>query len=111
MNDIGIPIVNAPKTACTDKNCPFHGHLKLRGRVLQGQVVSTKMQKTVVIQREYVTYDQKYQRYSRHRSKIPAHQPDCLDLAEGDIVKIMECHPISKTVSFVVIDRVQGAEQ
>ncbi|MHA1730390.1 MAG: 30S ribosomal protein S17 [Promethearchaeota archaeon] len=110
MRNIGIPVQNPPKTVCNDKFCPFHGHLKLRGKIIQGTVINTKMNKTVVIQREYVTFDRKYERYSRHRSKIPAHQPECLELEEGDIVKIMECRPISKTVSFVVFDRVKGVK-
>ncbi|MCJ7793949.1 30S ribosomal protein S17, partial [Candidatus Bathyarchaeota archaeon] len=34
---------------------------------------------------------------------IPSHNPPGIDVKEGDRVKIAECRPISKTVSFVVV--------
>ncbi|GAB4316692.1 MAG: 30S ribosomal protein S17 [Promethearchaeota archaeon] len=105
MRNIGVPVTNPPKQACKDVHCPFHGHLKVRGRILKGTVVSTKMVKTIVLQREYVTFDHKYRRYARNRSKVSAHLPDCMEVSEGDVVTIMECRPISKTVAFVVIDK------
>ncbi|RLG67396.1 30S ribosomal protein S17, partial [archaeon] len=42
------------------------------------------------------------------RSRIPAHSPPCLDIKEGDIVKIGECRPLSKTVHFVVLGKVRS---
>lgn len=99
---LGVP---APKTACNDKHCPFHGNLPVRGRLITGTVVSDKMDKTVVIERNYLFYVKKYERYERRRSKISAHAPPCLDIKMGDEVKIAECRPLSKTVSFVVIQK------
>jgi small subunit ribosomal protein S17 len=43
-----------PKKTCEDRNCPFHGTLSVRGRVLDGVVVSAKMDKTVIIERKYL---------------------------------------------------------
>ncbi len=34
----------------------------------------------------------------------PAHVPSNIDVSEGDEVVIAECRPISKTVSFVVVE-------
>ena len=45
-----------PKKSCDDKNCPFHGTLSVRGRVLDGVVVTAKMEKTVVVEREYLQF-------------------------------------------------------
>ena len=104
VKNIGIPNVAVPKKICDDPNCPFHGNIKLRGRILQGYVVSTKMHKTIVIQRDYNYYISKYQRYERRKSKVTAHLPDCIEVKEGDQVKIAECRKISKTVAFVVIE-------
>ena len=42
MRDIGIQI-EPPDEECNDENCPFHGSLPVRGRVLEGIVVSAKM--------------------------------------------------------------------
>ena len=95
--------VQEPEETCADQNCPFHGALSVRGQTLDGEVVSTDMQKTVVVEREYDVKVPKYDRFMKRRSRVPAHAPDCLDLAVGDTVTIAECRPLSKTKSHVVV--------
>ena len=97
-----------PKKTCEDTNCPFHGELPIRGRVLEGVVVSAKMDKTVVVERDYLSYISKFMRYERRRSRIPSHNPPCIAAREGDRVIIAETRPISKTVSFVVVEKVEA---
>jgi len=97
-----------PKKTCSDRNCPFHGDLSVRGRVLDGVVVSAKMDKTVIVKREYLHYVSKFMRHERRHSRIPSHNPQCIDAKEGDQVIIAECRPISKTVSFVVVEKLEG---
>ncbi|RLI05073.1 30S ribosomal protein S17, partial [Candidatus Bathyarchaeota archaeon] len=75
------------------------------------KVVSAKMQRTVIVQKDYLHYIPKYMRFERRRSRIPAHNPPCISAKEGDIVKIAECRPISKTVSFVVVEKVSEGEK
>jgi small subunit ribosomal protein S17 len=94
-----------PKKTCEDINCPFHGELPIRGRVLEGVVVTAKMDKTVVVERDYLSYISKFMRYERRRSRIPSHNPPCIDAKEGDRVIIAESRPVSKTVSFVVVEK------
>lgn len=94
-----------PKKTCTDRNCPFHGSLPIRGRILEGVVVSAKMDKTVIVQHDYLKYVSKFMRYERRYSRIPAHNPPCIEAKEGDHVIIAECRPVSKTVSFVVVEK------
>lgn len=94
-----------PRKTCNDQNCPFHGALSVRGRVLDGVVVSSKMDKTLVVRRDYLNYVPKLKRYERRRSRISAHNPPCINAKEDDLVKIAECRPISKTVSFVVVEK------
>jgi len=96
-----------PKKTCTDRNCPFHGDLPIRGRVLDGVVVSAKMDKTVIVKREYLYYIPKFMRYERRQSRIPSHNPPCINAKEGQRVRIAECRPISKTVSFVVVEKLE----
>ncbi|HDM35712.1 MAG TPA: 30S ribosomal protein S17 [Candidatus Syntrophoarchaeum butanivorans] len=103
--DIGID-VTPPEKECTDQNCPFHGKLSVRGQILEGKVISSKMDKTVVVEREYLRKIGKYERYERRRSTLHAHNPSCIDAREGDTVKIAECRPLSKTKKFVVIERI-----
>jgi len=97
-----------PKKTCEDKNCPFHGTLSVRGRILDGVVISSKMDKTAVIRRDYLHYVPKFKRYERRHSHVAAHNPPCVNVKEGDWVKIAECHPLSKTVSFVVVEKLKG---
>ena len=103
--------VSEPEATCEDDNCPFHGTLSVRGQVLEGTVASTDMEKTVIVEREYDVRVPKYDRYMKRRSRVPAHAPDCLELAVGETVRIAETRPLSKTKSHVVVERVAGGEQ
>lgn len=96
-----------PKKSCDDINCPFHGTLSLRGHTLEGIVISDKMERTIIVRRDYLNYVPKYRRYERRRSNVAAHSPPCLDVKAGDKVKLGECRPISKTVGFVVIEKLE----
>ncbi len=87
---------------CDDPHCPEHGHLKLRGRSFEGKVVSDKMDKTAVVEWSYAKDVEKYERYARNRTRVSAHNPNCIDAEEGDIVEVKECKPISKTKRFAV---------
>ena len=101
--DIGID-VEPPKTTCKDKHCPYHGELSVRGTVLSGKVVSTKMQSTVIVQREYMRTIPKFERQEKRTSSYLAHAPPCFQTKMGDRVSIMECRPLSKKVSYVIIE-------
>jgi len=96
-----------PKKTCNDQNCPFHGKLPIRGRILEGTVTSAKMDKTVVVRRDYLNYVSKFKRYERRHSHLSAHSPPCINAKEGDRVRIAECRPMSKTVSFVVVEKLE----
>jgi hypothetical protein len=43
-----------------DKKCPFTSDISIRGRILTGKVVSTKMNRTIIIRRDYLHYIPKY---------------------------------------------------
>ncbi len=104
--DIGLD-VQPPEKECDDPKCPFHGMLPVRGQVLRGIVVSSKMEKTAVVLRTYEHKVPKYERYEKRRSKIHAHNPPCINAKEGDKVTIAECRPLSKTKSHVIIEVVE----
>jgi len=98
--------VKAPVKSCNDKNCPFHGNLSVRGQVLNGVVSSIKMQDSIRIKREFTHYIPKYERYEKRTSSHSAHCPPCMKVQIGDKVRIAECRPISKTISFVAIEKI-----
>ena len=56
-----------------DKKCPFTGEVSIRGRILTGRVVSTKMTRTIIIRRDYLHYIHKYSAcHSSIASKLAA---------------------------------------
>src|ERR671929_380911 len=103
VRNIGISVA-APRKTCEAKFCPFHGSLPIRGKLLRGTVVSNKAKNMAVVAREFPRSVGKYKRYERSRSKLHAYVPDCMDIDENSYVTIAECRPLSKTVSFVVIE-------
>lgn len=98
--------VKAPDESCNDNNCPFHGSLPVRGQILNGVVSSAKMQRTVQVKKEYMHYIPKYERYEKRTSAYTAHCPPCIKTKVGDNVRIAECRPLSKTISFVIVEKI-----
>ena len=109
VRHVGIPWLLPPKKVCNDDECPWHGHLKVRGTILEGKVVKVK-QKVVTILHEWLHYDTKYKRYERRRRKIHARLPPCIDVNIGDIVYIGETRPLAKTITFVVLGKKEDVQ-
>ncbi|CAK9301164.1 unnamed protein product [Gordionus sp. m RMFG-2023] len=87
-----------------DKKCPFTGDIHIRGRILTAIVLKTKMQRTIVVRRNYLHYIRKYNRFEKRHKNISVHLSPCFrDVQSGDIVTIGECRPLSKTVRFNVL--------
>jgi small subunit ribosomal protein S17 len=68
------------------------------------------MKGSIVVRRDYVQLVKKYRRYARSHSMIPAHLPPCIDVEVGDRVRLAECRALSKTISFVVVERIKPKE-
>jgi len=103
--NIGID-VKAPEKECNDKNCPFHGSLKVRGKSFLGDVVKDKMYNGATVEWYGTRYISKYERYEKIKTKIHAHNPPCISAKIGDKVRVMECRPLSKTKNFVIIEKI-----
>ncbi|TRM66288.1 ribosomal protein S17-domain-containing protein [Schizophyllum amplum] len=86
-----------------DKKCPFVGLVSIRGRILTGKVVSTKMLRTIIIRRDYLHYIPKYNRYEKRHKNLAAHLSPAFRVEVGDIVTVGQCRPLSKTVRFNVL--------
>jgi small subunit ribosomal protein S17 len=63
--------------------------------VFDGIVVSTKMQKTIVVELARLEKHTKYKKYVRRHSKVYAHDEKG-EAAVGDTVRVFECRPYSK---------------
>lgn len=105
--NIGIP-VKPPEGMCEDPKCPWHGKLPVRGRIFKGVVISNKATKTAVVKWNFNRFLKKYERYERRNTRVVAYNPECISAKKGDIVTISECRPLSKTKSFVVIEKQSG---
>jgi small subunit ribosomal protein S11e len=86
-----------------DKKCPFTGNVSIRGKILKGLVISTKMKNTIVVRRDYLHYISKYRRFEKRHKNIAAHCSPAFSAKEGDVVTLGECRPLSKTVRFNVV--------
>jgi ribosomal protein uS17 len=85
------PHTRSPQGSYIDKKCPFTGNVSIRGRILKGVVVSTKMTRTVVIRRDYLRYITKYRRYEKRHKTLPAHCSPAFLVKEGDVVTVGQC--------------------
>lgn len=73
-----------------------------------GRVVSNKMDKTITVLIERTIQDPFYKKYIKRSSKIKAHdeQNQC---QEGDLVRIEETRPLSKTKSWTLVEVLEKA--
>ena len=103
--NIGLPVSEPKKKPIkNEKNNPFNGSLTIRGRLFEGVVINAKAKNTAVIQKESPIYFKKFKRFGRSKNKIHAHVPSNLSVQKGDYVIAAECRPISKSVSFVIVE-------
>ena len=66
-----------------------------RKKILTGVVVSDKMNKTIVVKVTTLTKHPKYQKVIKRHASFKAHD-ETNQAKIGDIVKIMECRPLSR---------------
>lgn len=104
VKTIGVN-VDLPSVKCKDKKCPFHGHIKIRGRAFDGEVLTKDTHKTVVVGWQRLVKIRKYERYAKKKTRVMAHNPECINANIGERVTIIECRPLSKTKHFVIVSR------
>ena len=75
-----------------------------------GQVVSTKMQKTIVVEVSRRVAHPLYKRIIGKRKKFYAHDEEGT-ARTGDVVRIVECRPLSKLKRWRLMDVVRRAPQ
>ncbi len=79
-------------------------------RTVEGRVVSNKMQKTVTVLLERQVQHPLYGKIIRRSTKVHANDENG-QCKEGDVVRIAECRPLSKTKNWRVIEVVTRAAQ
>ena len=77
-------------------------------RTIEGRVVSNKMHKTVTVLLERQVPHPLYGKIVRRSTKVHAHDENG-QCKEGDLVRIAECRPMSKTKNWRVVEVVAHA--
>jgi len=77
-------------------------------RTLTGKVVSNRMTKSITVSIERRVKHPLYGKYTTKSTKLKAHDENN-DCNIGDLVKITECRPISKSKSWTLHEIVERA--
>lgn len=75
-------------------------------RTLQGRVISDKMDKSITVLIERQVKHPLYGKFIKRSTKIHAHD-ETNECKTGDLVRIVECRPISKSKSFKLVEIVE----
>ena len=79
-------------------------------RTVEGRVVSNKMDKTVTILVERQVKHALYGKYIKRSTKLHAHDADN-SCKEGDVVRVTEIAPMSKTKNWRVVEIITRAAE
>ena len=74
-----------------------------------GQVVSDKMDKTIVVAIEDSVQHKLYKKIVKRTYKLKAHDENN-ECGVGDTVKVMECRPLSKDKRWRLVEIIKKAE-
>ena len=77
--------------------------MRKQRKILEGTVVSLKMEKTAVVRVFRKFHHPKYNKLIKTSKKYYAHS-EMKNLKEGQAVKIRECRPISKIKRWIIIE-------
>lgn len=80
-----------------------------RGRIFEG-FVTKKFPTRVVVEFERTVYVPKYQRFYKKKTRLHARLLETVDVNVGDYIKVRECHPLSKIIHFIVIEKLRAAD-
>ncbi|MBL7959865.1 30S ribosomal protein S17 [bacterium] len=78
-------------------------------KVRVGTVVSDKMQKSIVVKIERKVVHPTYKKYVKRTAKLMAHD-EKEEAGIGDLVKIMETRPLSKSKRWRLVEIVKKAD-
>lgn len=70
-------------------------------KIFKGKVVKNLNEKTIIVNVERKFMDKTYKKYIKKNKNFAAHDENN-SCSVGDLVKIIECKPISKTKRFVL---------
>ncbi len=80
--------------------------MSVQVKVLTGEVLSTKRDKTITVKVERKAMHPKYKKYVTLSTKLHVHDEEN-SCSKGDIVKVKESRPISKTKTWQLLEIVE----
>ena len=87
---------------------PVHAPVEGTRRVRQGIVVSDKAEKTITVRIDIARRHRRYEKIVRSSSTLHAHDENN-DAHEGDVVRVIESRPLSRTKRWKLVDVVERA--
>lgn len=77
-------------------------------RTLIGKIVSSAGANTVVVTVDRTEKDPLYGKYLRRTTKLHVHDTEN-KAQKGDVVRIKECRPVSKTKNWILVEIIEKA--
>jgi small subunit ribosomal protein S17 len=87
---------------------PVHAAVEGTRRVRQGIVVSDKAAKTITVRIDVARRHRRYEKIVRSSSTVHAHDENN-DAHEGDVVRVIESRPLSRTKRWALVDVLERA--
>ena len=87
---------------------PVHAPVEGARKVRQGIVVSDKADKTITVRIDVARRHRRYEKIVRSSSTLHAHDENN-DAHEGDIVRVVESRPLSRTKRWRLVDVLERA--
>jgi small subunit ribosomal protein S17 len=87
---------------------PVHAPVEGTRRVRQGVVVSDKAEKTITVRIDIARRHRRYEKIVRSSSTVHAHDENN-DANEGDVVRVIESRPLSRSKRWALVDVVERA--
>ena len=87
---------------------PVHAPVEGTRRVRQGIVVSDKAEKTITVRIDIARRHRRYEKIVRSSSTLHAHDENN-DAHEGDVVRVIESRPLSRTKRWALVMSLERA--
>jgi small subunit ribosomal protein S17 len=87
---------------------PVHAPVEGKRKLRQGVVVSDKAEKTITVRIDTARRHRRYEKIVRSSSTVHAHDENN-DAHEGDVVRVIESRPLSRTKRWALVDVLERA--
>ena len=99
----------ARATGTTGEGTPPAERVPGTPQTRQGKVVSDKTDKTIVVQIDMAKRHRRYQKIVRTTKRLHVHD-ERNDANEGDVVRVVECRPLSRTKRWRLVEILERAK-